>query len=216
MSTLDELLAVVRSQVGELSPDEYAIFEGMVAATDSLGGGLEPTLFDARSAGEVFYAFRFRPCPFCGRPLVDHSLDLERVGVVVRCRADRSVRPVPQWLTGPAKPPGWQAPLAIALWVGIPLITLGFLGWLMPLISAVMFRTGRWVLGAVLWLLLTGAAVAAAVQVPEDINADLGVWDGLLVLFWIAAIGWGALQVRPWLRGIRAEPSRPASTGYYG
>ncbi len=178
MAGYEELLPVVRTAVGELSPDEYATYYGMASAVADLGWGLELTPFDARAAGEAFVAFRLRACPFCGRGLVDHALDVDRPGVMVRCRTDDSARPAGQWLAGPDKTPESPVLLWSALWVGIPVLSLGLLSWLMPVVSAVVLRTRRWVWGAVLWGVLTivdFVVVAPRVPISEELTLASGM-----------------------------------------
>jgi hypothetical protein len=182
--------AVARS-AGGVTPDEHAIIYGAAIArraTDPDGTVAESTL---QWAGHVLIALRLRRCPWCGEPLPEHSLDLAPDGCFVHCHADDQVLRADAWLHGPRPMSTGYVLASLAGWVALPLLTFGLLSWAMPLGAAIARRRRSWAVaaGALLSLLVLGSAI------PDD------SWAGfVLMLAWLGGTGYGALQVRAWLR----------------
>lgn len=110
---------------------------------------------------------------------------------------------MPEWLTGPRREPIGRQLGAVALWVGIPVLSLSLLAWLMPVVSAAVFRTRRWIVAAVAWLILSALTLGIVLpSIPVGEGADLGVWDALFGAYWLGGIVWGICHVRPWLAGL--------------
>jgi hypothetical protein len=191
----------VLQQLAQLQPlgaDEAAVLHGALAAADPAGGPARPA--DFRWALEYF---RQRDCPWCRLGLVRHGLDLGPAGLEVRCHREPVGRPLAAWYAGPPRATGARAwAWAWVLWVGIPLVSGGAFGWLMPLIAGIRLRRARWIAGAALFLPFFLWYLAA----PTTATASSAVGTVILVQF-VGSVGYGACQVRPWLAA-RAQPRR--------
>ena len=195
----DWLVTQVVFQLGALTPDEQAAVYGAGYSYASSGTQVPMPADSAAWITTVLRDFRVQPCPFCNHALLEHTLSITEAGPTLICDADGVSRPAWAWHAGPQRPPLWRIALAIILWVGIPLTTIGLAGWLMPTVAALTYRKRRWVLGAVVWGLLT---VALVVLIERGVDGPgLGM---LALLVWFGSAVYGGFQVKPWLASLPA------------
>ncbi|MCU0298927.1 MAG: hypothetical protein MUF33_10480 [Candidatus Nanopelagicales bacterium] len=199
----DWLVTQVVYQMGALSPDEQAAVYGAGFSYDSAGSQKALPANTAQWISTVLLDFRTHPCPFCEYGLLEHSLSIADNGPMLVCDSDGVSRSAWVWHAGPQPLPLWRILLAVVLWIGIPLTSIGLASWLMPTIAAFKYRQRRWALGAVIWGLLTVALITAI---------ELG-WEGsalgmLALLLWFGGALYGGLQIKGWLSA--APPNRPS------
>ena len=142
------------------------------------------------SAAYVLTALRESSCRWCGLPVSEHAIDFAAHGTDVRCHRDDRILPAAEWLAGPA-----QATTAYRLgsllgWVGLPLLSIGLLAWVMPLVAGIARRRSRWAAAAGVLF----AMAAAGMAIPSDLGGML------LLTAWLGGAAYGAFQVVPWLR----------------
>lgn len=193
----DWLVDQVVAQVGALSADEQAAVYG-AGYSYGISGTATPMPVDTAAwVATVLRDFRAKLCPFCQHGLLEHSLAITEAGPSLTCDADNAVRPAWVWHAGPVQQPPWRVLLGIALWVGLPLGSIGLAGWVMPAIAAVMYRRRRWVLGALAWALLT---VAVVVLIENE--SDSAILGFLALFMWFGSAAYGGFQVKPWLASL--------------
>ncbi len=187
----------VSSAMGGLVVDEQLLVYGGLAGYYATLTGNETTAPSLQPIVDVLVALRTRPCRWCGGGARGHALDVSAFGVEVRCLADDRSRPVPQWSDGPSQiSPLYLVASALA-WVGLPLLSMGLLSWLMPLLAAVRRSRTSWGVAAALLFGL----VVVSLAVPSS----AGVY--LLMSAWCFGAVYGGLQVRPWVAGRRERLS---------
>jgi hypothetical protein len=197
----EAVVAAVARAGGGATADEHAVIYGAAVArraTDPEGTVAVSTL---QWAGQVLMALRQRRCPWCGGPLREHSVDLAPEGCFVACHADDRVLRADVWLPGPAAMSTGYVLASLAGWLALPLLTLGLLAWVMPLVAAIARRRRPWAVAAA--VLLSLAVLGAAL--PDAAGG------AFLLLAWLGGTGYGALQVQPWLRTRPLGP-RPTTT----
>lgn len=189
----DWLVSQVASQIGPMSPDEQAAVYGAGYAYGT--GPEQPLPPDVPGwITAVLRDFRARPCQFCHHALLEHTLSVSEAGASVLCDADGRSRLAWDWHAGPRPRSPWLMLLAVALWVGLPLVTVGLASWLMPLVAAFMYRKRAWAVAAVAW----GALTTALVLLLD--NESLATVVGFLALIlWFGSALYGGFQVKPWL-----------------
>lgn len=192
----DRVLVAVSQHLGGLTPEEDAAVYGATVAQRYAPGapGVSPAQVVALS--QALGAFRTAPCRYCHLGLVDHTLDLTPEGLDVRCITDQSSRPLREWLGTHATTSRGSVVWAGLLWVGIPLLSVGLLGWVMPAIGAGLYRRRSWALAAVALLILTVVGFVVTPADPDEIDL---LADALLFGTWLVGAGYGAFQVKPWL-----------------
>lgn len=198
----DQLVSQVVATVGALTPDEHAAVYGAGYSYGITGTSTPAHRDNAAWIATLLGDFRARPCPFCHHGLLEHSLAITDAGPSLTCDADGSTRPAYTWHTGPVQQPAGRVALGAALWVGLPLISIGLAGWLMPAIAAAQYRERRWILGSVFWAALT------IVLVIFIENESVSSIMGFLALFqWFGSAIYGGFQVKAWLDCL--PPPRP-------
>jgi hypothetical protein len=198
----DWLVSQVAARVGGLTADEHAAVYG--AGYSYATSSTAPMHADTAAwIATILQDFRTRGCPYCHHGLLEHTLAVSELGPAVICDADNVSRPAWQWHAGPQPVPVWRVLLAVILWIGIPLTTVGLASWLMPLIAAVTRRQRRWALGAVGW----GALTLLLIVVIER-GADGPALGWLALVLWFGSALYGGLQVKPWLS--ESTTPRPA------
>lgn len=197
----ERALADVAHRTGGLGPDEHACVYGAALARQLALGSPETTAPQADALAHAIVAFRSAPCSLCRKGITEHALDLTDRGASVRCLCDQATTPVLDWLGTRQGAGRGSTALALALWAGLPLVSLGTLSWLMPAIAGGVYRRRSWIIAAILLCVL----VAAPVIVPLSVGG--GVAGGGLLAAWLGGTLYGAAQVRPWL----AERSRPST-----
>lgn len=193
----DALVASVASRLGTLSPDEQAAVYGAGYAYDTGGDRpLPPQSVEWIAA--VLQDFRAAPCQYCDHRLLEHSLSVSESGPAVTCDAGGTTRSAWDWHAGPRPASPWLILLAVVLWVAIPLVTIGLASWLMPLISAVMYKKRPWALAALAW----GALTVLLVVFIE--NQRLATALGFLaLLIWFGSAIYGGFQIKRWLECVK-------------
>jgi len=189
----DALVSQVASQIGTMSADEQAAVYGAGYAF-----GAETELaFPPDSSGwiaTVLGDFRASRCSFCGHGLLEHTLSLSEQGPAVTCDADAVSRLAWDWHSGPKPRSPLLVVLGVALWIGLPLMTIGLAGWVMPLVSAIMYRKAAWAVGTAIW---GGLTVLLVVLIETEAVATLAGFLALTV--WFGSALYGGFQVKPWL-----------------
>lgn len=191
----DAELSRLSQHMGGLTVDERSVAYGAFRARASnpwLPPGPDGT---STQLEQILECFRLNRCPWCFNDLRAHSLDIEQDGTHVRCRADGVNRPVQEWIPGPVKTPPWRWAIAIGLWVGLPLMSIGMLSWLMPTVAAITYRRRRWVLGA----LVLGTLFVVTMATMSPVESEGGVTDLLPIGIWLGGTVYGGFQVKPWL-----------------
>jgi hypothetical protein len=192
----DALVTQVATYLGGLDRDEQVVVYGLGHAYIPYGSGTTLPRGTAEWIGAVLGEFRTAPCRFCHRGLEGHCLELTDEGPYIACTFDGSRRPVWTWTARPVQQPVWRLLVAVTLWVGIPLASLGLASWLMPTVAALSRRDGAWGAAAAAWGMLTLLEVLV-------IDSD-NVLVGLLALtVWLGSAVYGGLQVRRWTEGLR-------------
>lgn len=191
------VLAAVADRVGGLRPDEHAALYGAVVASQVDPADRPLTERDVADFARVVAAFRARPCRLCGRGMTEHAIDTTDTGMDVRCLSSQAALPLPEWLTTPPRTSSaGRVALAIALWVGIPLVGFGFLSWVMPAVAAGLHRRVSWAVAAAAFIVLSAAAWFLT---PVDLYEVDPVADVVADVSWMAGTAYGAFQIRPWL-----------------
>lgn len=190
----DRLVSEVAAAMGALTPDEQAAVYGAgyaypaeVPMPPETAAWIATMLRDLRAG----------PCRFCHHALLEHTLAVTEAGPSLECDADHVARAAWVWHAGPQPQPGWRILLGVALWVGIPLATVGLAGWVMPLVSAFMYRQRRWALGAAGWGALT--VVVVVLIETEFVSSIMGF---LALLMWFGSAIYGGFQLKPWLASV--------------
>ncbi len=193
----DWLVTQVVYQMGALSADEQAAVYG--AGFSYASSATQPTLppNSAEWISTVLQDFRLHPCLFCEYGLLEHSLSIANNGPMLVCDADGVSRSAWAWHAGPQPLPLWRILLAAVLWIGIPLTSIGLASWLMPAVAAFMYRQQRWILGALIWGLLTVALIT---------TIELG-WEGsalglFALVLWFGSAIYGGFQIKGWLTAV--------------
>ncbi len=186
----DAVVRQVAQSIGGLSLEEQLAVYGGASSYYAIAPVGAPPALAVPLLRDVLVALRRGPCRWCGRGLTGHGMDVTEYGVEVRCQHDVGSMAAGRWLAGPPPAPIGRSLVAFLMWVVVPLLSLGLLSWLMPLIAAIARRRRSWAIGAVVFgLLLTAALVG-----PEDLAAIP------LLIAWLGAPVWGAFQIKPWLR----------------
>lgn len=189
----DAFVSQVASHIGAMSPNEQAAVYGAGFAFDT--GTEQPLPPDTAGwVATVLRDLRAGPCPYCHHRLLEHTLSLSEAGPSVTCDADGTSRFAWDWHSGPRPKPPWLVLLAVALWVGLPLVTVGLASWLMPLVSAVMYKRRAWAVAAAGWGVLTTLLV-----VLIDNESLATVMGFLALILWFGSAVYGGFQVKPWL-----------------
>lgn len=196
-SEAELIVAEVARHVGALREEEAAVVYGAAVAQQNASFEHGVTPAEVMALSQVVGAFRTAPCRFCHLGLADHALDLSPQGLQVWCRIDQRARPLPVWLRDPATASAGSGVAATLLWVGIPLVSLGMLSWAMPAVAAGIHRRRSWAAAAAVFLALT---VTMFLVMPEDFTAADPVGDAILFGTWLAGSGYGAFQIKPWLK----------------
>lgn len=193
-----ELAAAVEVRIGALSIDEQVRLFG--ASQAAAGGGGASGMLPGRLIEEVadaVLAGRAGPCGFCGARFADHTLTVATDEASVWCASSSLPRPVPEWLGVHAGVTRADKHLAVAMWVGIPILSLGLLGWLPALFAGLVLRRPGW---------LVGAAVLAALAVADLVLAGMDdpspAVGAVSLALWAGSTVYGAVQVRPWLAAL--------------
>jgi len=193
----DWLVSQVVSQMGQLSADEQAAVYGAGFAYTITGTVIPMHADTAAWVATILRDFRTGPCRFCHHDLLEHTLSVTEAGPSLICDADGTSRPAWMWHAGPRGQPGWKVLLAVMFWVGIPLVTIGIAGWVMPLIAALLYKRGPWLAGALFW-----GALATAVAV--FIESESPVLGFVVLFMWFGSAVYGGFQVKPWLACLSA------------
>jgi hypothetical protein len=189
----DSFVSEVASQIGSMSPDEQAAVYGAgYAYATGTDQALPPD--SPGWVATVLRDFRVAPCPFCHHRLLEHTLSLSEAGPSVVCDADGTSRFAWDWHPGPRPKPAWLVLLAVALWVGLPLLSVGLASWLMPLVSAFMYKRRAWAMAAAGWGALT---VLLVVLIENEVLAT--IMGFLALVLWFGSAVYGGFQVKPWL-----------------
>ncbi len=194
-------VAEVAALTGGLAVDEEAVVYGALLAgglTSSPGtaDALVPA-FQIQSLATAVLDLRSRPCPYCLRGVTDHALDFGGSGLEVRCLVDGAARPLSIWRAGPPSVPVSGTLLAVVLWVGIPLVTLGLAGFVMPAVAGFARKNRRWKVAAGLWLAVIAAESVLVSAIP---TGEQPAAVGFVALgVWIGSTAYGAVQIKPWL-----------------
>jgi hypothetical protein len=202
----DIVLAAVSRHLGGLTQEDVAAVYGSVAAQRYAPGTPGVSADQVTALGQALGAFRAVPCPYCHLGLADHTLDLTPEGLDVRCGTDQSSRSLHEWLTPPAATSAGGMVWAVILWIGIPLVSLGFLSWAMPAVGAGLYRRWSWVIAAVALLILTVVGISVTPLDPNEVDP---LADALFLVTWLGGAGYGAFQIKPWLNA-RSHQQRPA------
>lgn len=198
----DQLVSQIVATVGALTADEHAAVYGAGYSFGVSGTSAPMHRDNAAWIATVLSDFRTRPCPFCRHGLLEHSLAITDAGPSLTCDADGSTRPAWVWHTGPVRQPAGRIVLGAALWVGLPLVSIGLAGWVMPAISGFQYRKRRWILGAAFWAAVT---IVLLVLIEKESNSST---MGFLALFqWFGSAAYGGFQVKPWLACLRPPRS---------
>ena len=201
----EAVVAAVARAAGGATAEEHAVIYGAAVArraTDPDGMVAGSTL---QWAAHVLMSLRQRRCPWCDGALLEHSLDLAPDGCFLHCHADERVLRADLWLPGPRDMSTGYVLGSVAGWVAPPLVSLGLLGWAMPLGAALARQRRSWLVGAAVLsvLALLGAAL------PEAVGG------AFLLVAWLGGTGYGALQIRPWLRTRPLAPQPGATSQRY-
>lgn len=190
----DWLVTQVVYRMGALSPDEHAAVYGAGFSYSASAGQATMPPDSAAWISTILQDFRAHACPYCEHGLLEHSLSIADSGPTLVCDADGVSRSAWAWHAGPQPQPLWRVLISVVLWIGIPLTTIGLAGWLMPTIAAFMYKKRRWVLGAIIWGLLT-ALLITLIELGWE-----GSWLGVVTLVvWFGSALFGGLQIKAWL-----------------
>lgn len=177
-----QVLAALQRRTGPLSTTERDQLYGALyaAAATHTGALLDPADANAGALADMIRSSRNGPCLRCSRPLAEHDLDLASA----------------PWLACPAPRPTAESTAdprstiaAWAMWVAVPLLSLGLLSWLPSLVAAIRHRGRGWGIATALLALFT---LSFWTQADVDVEAQLALWLGASI--------YGATQVKPWLR----------------
>jgi hypothetical protein len=195
----ETLVSQVGARVGAMTGDEHAMVYGAgFSYATSSDAPLKPDTVGWICV--VLQDFRTRACPFCEHSLLEHTIAIDESGPAIICDQDSASRPAWQWHAGPRPTPAWRVLLAVVLWIGIPLASVGLASWVMPLIAALTQRRRRWIIGAVGW-----AASTVVLVVFIERGAEGPALGFLALANWFGSAVYGGFQVKPWLSGIRGQ-----------
>lgn len=186
----DELVSAVGIWLGGLSVDERVALYGAVVGLQSTDPDGVLPVSALHSAASVLTALRESPCRWCGLPLSEHAIDLAPQGTDVRCHRDDRLQPAAHWLAGPAQVTPAYRLAALLGWVGLPLLSIGLLAWVMPLVAGIARGRSRWAAAAGVLFAITAAGMA----IPSDLGGML------LLTAWWGGAAYGAVQIGPWVR----------------
>lgn len=204
---VSEVPEAVVQQAGSLSSAESTQISGAAqayevtlpyGASTSVYRGVVDQLADLVTTG------RQRVCGYCQRSLRQHSLTLDSHQVQVFCEHEAEPRSVAQWVRGPVPiaPHTWV--LAALWWTGVPLVSLGLLGWLPSALSGVVAKRRRWLAAGVLFLVVLVLSITLTTvgddSVAETLNTAETIGSIGIVFSWLGAVGYGAFQVIPWVK----------------
>lgn len=175
-----EALADVERRIGRLTGTEHDQLYGALYAAAATGSAalLDPAQANTAALAELVRTGRNGGCRKCGSPLQEHELDVARY----------------PWLSCPgpaaAKPTDRGRRMrAWALWVAVPLLSLGLLSWLPSLVAALRHRGRGWGIATGLLLVFT-----LSFWTQPDVLA------GNRMILWLGACLYGATQVKAWMR----------------
>jgi hypothetical protein len=192
----DRTLAAVAQRTGGLSPDEHACIYGAALAQQYGPGSPEASTVQADTLAQAVVAFRSSPCRLCHHDITQHALDLTPHGANVRCLTSEASTPVPAWLGLPATRRSGSPVLSGLLWVGIPLLSVGFASWLMPAIGGGLYRRRSWIVAAIVLVGLIFFALADPSSTSDQISTTA---DTAVIAAWFGGALYGAFQIKPWL-----------------
>lgn len=206
-ASVDMQVQWLSQTMGGLTNDEHALAYGVLYACDASRGLDTNCESGTTKLAALLVRFRWHNCAWCHAGLAEHRLDFEADGLQVRCQRGDQARPVDVWLQGPLRVPVWRWVVAVTLWVGIPLVSLGLLAWVMPTVAALVHHRRSWVVAASVWIASFIVTIVLTAILPDALLTGF-----FLLAQWAAAVVYGGLQVKQWLVVLpppkRQRPSR--------
>ena len=206
VGVIDMQVQEIAGRIGDLTKDEYANLYGSLYSLDAIGGLESDPRAQTDELAAIVESFRENLCPWCERGLSEHTLEPDPLGLQIRCDLSGEIRSVAEWVEGPVRFSWRRWLLAGIAWIGIPLVSVGLASWFMPTVAAMLIHRPRWVIPALMWVVLVVLAI---------VTSDQAGWFSDLMIFtaWLGGAFYGALQVKPWLTELDRRSQRRPGRG---